>query len=115
MNEHAKKTWTKVWPILLVILTPFLLIARMCIAGYYILYARLILDVIVSSHSKCPSCGTRQEHKIQFSRGYNKVIHQCPRCSAEWGEDPVLPVERWQIVQVPEVDKNLGIKGSFSL
>lgn len=57
--------------------------------------------VKVNRHAKCPACGRRDVHKIEWSPVYEHVMHQhnTPEvgCGAIWGEKPLLSIELWRV------------------
>lgn len=52
----------------------------------------------------CPSCGLVGAKKIRFMNAYQKPILTCPRCSAQWGMNPVAPYNAWGIKGMEEVE-----------
>lgn len=90
---------------LLWILSPILWVLKK-VATYYILFwVRTFGDKRISPRAKCPSCGCRKKHKIQFSRVYNAILHQCVQCGAEWGVDPIYPVGKWLLQEAKDDEK----------
>jgi len=92
----------ELYPVLLIVLTPFLFCIRWTLVAYQLAYVRTIGDIKVSNSLKCPACGIRQEHKMTFSETYQALIHQCARCSAEFASPPVVAAEKWHIERLPK-------------
>jgi len=113
MRVYLSKMWDKVWPILVLVLSPALFICRIIVVSYLRWYAYTFLDRQVNPRAKCPSCGIKQGHVIQYSRDYEAVIHVCGQCKAEWAEPTVLPVERWRIKQSVENNAEQEVNGKL--
>ena len=59
----------------------------------------------VSESAKCPACGIRKKHNIEWSEDYEKVMHSCARCKARWAESPVAGIDLWRVKTVMEAPK----------
>jgi len=73
------------------------------------LFVRLYVHFFVqsSSSAKCPCCGIREEHKMQWSEMLQKLLHVCTRCRAMWAESPLVEAAKWKTsleVEEPEPD-----------
>lgn len=82
----------------LALLTPLLYAGRLLIR----VYLRFFCDRRVSTKAKCPGCGIRKKHEIKWVPQLEKELHECGQCHAVWGDDPVLPIERWRVGLEPE-------------
>jgi hypothetical protein len=49
-----------------------------------------------SSTAKCPCCGVRAEHKMQWAEVLEKLMHVCARCHAAWAESPLVDAAKWK-------------------
>lgn len=56
----------------------------------------------VTGKEKCPGCGSRQKHVFKFNPVYQKVIHRCAVCEAEWGQMPIVIADQWVIIPVQQ-------------
>jgi hypothetical protein len=106
MTTFSQRVWDRTWPILLAFLSPFLWVIRQFIIAYTILYIRVFRDKRISDQMKCPACGCRKKHKIQFLVALRAVVHRCELCTAEWSVDPVIPADKWVLIR-PENSKAL--------
>ena len=61
--------------------------------------------VQVSGNAKCPACGIRKKHKVEWAEAYERVMHACSRCSAHWAESPVASIDLWRVKTVSEPPK----------
>jgi hypothetical protein len=52
---------------------------------------------------KCPACGLNGPKKMKFSPVYAKLLLTCPRDSAVWGIDPLVPHLAWLVKDYAEV------------
>ena len=102
-NASQWKAWLLAW--VLFVLTPFLWVGRMAIVSYYWAWIHTFGDKKIRPDAKCPACGVRKLHKIQYSEVYHSVLHRCEQCSAEWGTEPIYPFEKWQIARRLDQDK----------
>jgi len=91
------------WDVLLVVLTPGLFLYRQILTFVLWIDVRYIHDRKISHFAKCPGCGVREYHEYQMSEDYERVIHSCKNCKAEWGEKPVVPYSRWKISRQQEI------------
>ena len=74
-------------------------------AKFNLVRLRVHYLVEVSESAKCPACGIRQKHKIQWVDDYQSVMHECARCKAHWGEKPVAKLEAWKVKPMPMPDE----------
>lgn len=98
------KAWVKLAPVRLWLLTLALFIPRLVVTvcvwiNFYIVkaYLRLFTDKKISRRQKCPSCGVRKKHRIEWSNLYECVMHYCPDCKAEYGTKPVQDISTWRV------------------
>ena len=75
---------------------------------------RLIIyyRVEISHKAKCPACGRRDWHKLEWVPHFEKVMHRHTKrtirhwlfwkhevgCDAIWGENPVAAAELWRVI-----------------
>jgi hypothetical protein len=58
-----------------------------------------------SSTAKCPCCGIREKHKMQWSEMLVKLMHVCARCHAMWAESPLVEAAKWKTsLQIEEAE-----------
>lgn len=50
---------------------------------------------------KCPACGHRVLHKIQWSPAHKHILHTCPVCGAVSPELPVFKATAWEVGVLP--------------
>lgn len=68
---------------------------------FHLLRLRIHYFAQVSEKAKCPACGVRAQHKIQWADMYQAVMHECGRCKAHWGEKPLVKLEAWFVKPLP--------------
>lgn len=68
---------------------------------FHLLRLRIHYLAQVSETAKCPACGVRAKHKIQWADVYQAVMHECGRCKAHWGEKPLVKLEAWFVKPLP--------------
>jgi len=95
-------TWEVLLPYLLIALTPFLYVINKATSLYIWIVLKWLTDPKIDLKAKCPACGHRQDHKLEYNPQYECIIHTCSRCFAEWGQAPVVSASRWKVVSVPD-------------
>jgi hypothetical protein len=110
LEQFFVDLWEQFWPFLLWLLTPLFFVVRQGIALVVWLDIRYLRDYKVSDTAKCPACGIRQKHSIQFAEDYACVLHTCGLCKAEWGSNTILPYDKWKVEREvePPRDQTLG-------
>lgn len=101
----------KVLAVVLALLTPLLYLVKLTLTAALWVYLRFIHDASMSSRERCPACGVKQEHEMHYAEDYERVIHVCARCKAEYGLPTVIPVGRWRISRPPEEGEGRSITG----
>jgi hypothetical protein len=109
VKEFWAKVWEYVWPVLLFLLSPFLWFARLFLSVYIRIYIRFFAIRKVSNKAMCPACGCRKKHEVVYDAIFERLLHTCARCHANWPEAPVVSTDKWKVfhepmaVQRPEV------------
>jgi C4-type Zn-finger protein len=67
------------------------------IRAFRTILAALYMHYFVRSdkRAKCPACGYRKKHAVQFIPVARQILHTCVYCKAEWMENPMIPAEKW--------------------
>lgn len=99
VKEWREKTWEYIWPVLIFLLSPFLWIARLFLSIYVRVYIRFFAIRRASDRATCPACGIRMPHKMAYDGLFERLIHTCARCNADWPEAPVLPADKWRVAR----------------
>ena len=62
-------------------------------------FLRLYVHFFVraSLKEKCPACGHRAKHGIEWQREVQALFHECAVCHAFWKEPPILNAQSWNI------------------
>lgn len=69
------------------------------------LYVYLLVQA--NSRAKCPCCGVREKHKMQFGVGLRKLVHFCARCGANWAEEPMVSADRWAMTLPQDLEDGI--------
>ncbi len=83
---------------------PQLLHAGVRLWVYYTLQA--------NGRAKCPCCGTRTKHRVQYSDALGVLVHNCARCSAYWSEACMVDPTKWRIAAVLEDAEQVDADGT---
>lgn len=64
--------------------------------------------------AKCPACGIRALHELQFHPLAQQLVHGCKRCHATWAEPALVDPNLWHTVpkvQPQEREDKLKVVG----
>lgn len=86
------------WTVLFFLLSPFLFLARSAVKGL------LLIQVFRRTRQKrtdpkmmCPGCGWRTGHEFKYDAYLKAIVHECPRCKANWCSPTFKVAEEWDV------------------